>query len=123
MTPPGWPKALPPAGTDEFNDRVVLWLLDQSPADFRTSPLRAMPLALCCVVSHSLDGLLAGVRSAYRSARTELADVIGPSGLLALQQVLEAQGARIAATKREVALVEAALRRASTGGLSQHHLD
>ena len=123
MIPPGWPKALPPPDTDEFDDRVVLWLLDQSPADLRTSPLRTMPLALCCVVSHSLDGLLAGIRNAYRSARTELAEQIGPADLLTLQQALEAQGARIAATKREVALVEMALRRASPRAIDGHHLD
>ncbi len=123
MTPPGWPKDLPPTGTSEFDDRVVLWLLDRSPADLRTSTLRSMPLALCCVVAHSLEGLLAGIRNAYRSARTELADEISPSDLQTLQQALEAQGARIAAVRREVALVESALRLASAGANRRHHLD
>ncbi len=123
MAPPGWPKDLPPTGTSEFDDRVVPWLLDRSPADLRTSPLRSMPLALCCVVAHSLEGLLAGIRNAYRSARTELADEISPADLLTLQQALEAQGARIAAVRREVALVESALRLASAGANRRHHLD
>jgi len=82
-----------------------------------------MPLALCCVVAHSLEGLLAGIRNAYRSARTELADEISPADLLTLQQALEAQGARIAAVRREVALVESALRLASAGANRRHHLD
>jgi hypothetical protein len=123
MAPPGWPKDLPPPGTGEFDDRVVLWLLDRSPADLRTSAVRQMPLALCCVVAHSLEGLLAGIRNAYRSARTELAEDISPNDFLTLQQALEAQGARLAATRREVALVEAALRRASSGANPQHRLD
>jgi len=123
MVPPGWPKDLPPHGTAEFYDRVVLWLLDRSPIDLRLSPLRSMPLALCSVVRHSLEGTLAGVRDAYRSARTELSDHITPAELLTLQQALEAQGAKLAATQREVALVENALRRAPTGGIGSDHLD
>jgi hypothetical protein len=123
MVPPGWPKDLPPPGTVEFHDRVTLWLLDRSPIDLRSSPLRHMPLALCCVVGHSLEGTLVGIRNAYRSARTLLADQITPAELLTLQQALEAQGARLAATQREIALVEVALRRAPTGGIGQDHLD
>lgn len=123
MVPPGWPRDLPPAGTAEFGDRVVLWLLDRSPVDFRTSPLRHMPLALCCVIGHSLEGILSGIRNAYRGARTELGDLMTPAEFLSLQNALEAQGARVAAAQREVALVESALRRASTGGNTSDHLD
>ena len=123
MVPPGWPKDLPPAESGEFDERVVLWLLDRSPTDLRTSPLRTMPLALCCVVGHSLEGLLLGIRSAYRSARTELADEITASDLLTLQRALEAEGARLAAVQREVTLVTSALRRASAGANRRNRLD
>ena len=33
--PAGWPRDLPPPGTDEYEARVCGWLLDRGPADLR----------------------------------------------------------------------------------------
>lgn len=120
--PPGWPSSLPPAGTREFDERVVLWLLDQGPAELRTSPLRTLPEALARVVSHVLAGTLMGIREAYRGARTDLATATSAE-LDVVQRALEAQAATIIARQREVDLVLAALARSSTGGRRPHRLD
>lgn len=108
--PTGWPRDLPPPGTDEFDERVCAWLLDRGPADLRTSAVRSMPLALARIVSHVITGELTGLRRAYATARVELGDVVAPEELGLFQEAVQAQGARLLQSQREVALVEEALR-------------
>lgn len=108
--PAGWPRDLPPPGTQEFDDKVTGWLLDRGPADLRQSPLRHLPLALARVVAHVVAGELDGMRSAYASARVELGPVLPPEQLAVVQSALEAEGARLLNVGREVSLVEEALR-------------
>lgn len=114
--PAGWPRDLPPPGTDEFRARVTGWLLDRAPADLRLSELRRWPVALARYLSHLLEGELDGTRRAYAAARVELGQQVGPDALSAVQAALEAQGARLLQTQREVALVEAALLRPAVEG-------
>jgi hypothetical protein len=109
--PVGWPRDLPPPGTDEFNGRVTGWLLDRGPADLRLSPIRQYPVALARLVAHVVEGQLEGTRRAYANARTELSDALDPAQIGAVQTALEAEGARLLNVAREVALVEEALRR------------
>ena len=123
MVPPGWPKDLPPAGTAEFEARVVSWLLDRGPAELRTSSLRNSPLALAFVVSYVLAGSCEGARDAYRTARNDLAGLIDQPEFVVVQSGLEALGAQLAASRREVDLVSNALLRASEGGVVDRHLD
>lgn len=108
--PTGWPRDLPPPGTPEFDDRVCAWLLDRGPADLRSSPIRTLPVALVWIVGHALTGELEGMRRAYSMARVELESVLSPEQRDQVQAALEAHGARLLQTRREVALVEAALR-------------
>ena len=123
MVPPGWPKDLPPAGTAEFDARVASWLLDRGPAELRTSNLRNSPLALAFVVSQVLAGSCEGVRAAYRTARNDLAGRMDQPEFVAVQTGLEALGAQLTASKREVDLVSNALLRASDGGVVDRDLD
>ena len=109
--PAGWPRDLPPPGTDEFDERVCGWLLDRGPADLRLSAVRGMPLALARIVSHFIDASLVGMRAAYANARTELGDWLPPDQVAATQSALEAEGAKLLQAQREVGLVEDALRR------------
>jgi hypothetical protein len=111
--PAGWPRDLPPPGTDEFAQRVSGWLLDRGPADLRLSPLRTMPVALARVVAHHVEASLVGMRAAYGSARVELRDHLTADQLASVQAALEAEGARLLQAQREVALVEESLRRQS----------
>lgn len=107
--PPGWPRDLPPRGTAEFDERVVGWLLDRAPADLRGSILRQFPIALGRVVAHVVAGELDGIRNAYSTARGELGEYLAADELATVQSALEAEGARLLAVQREVALVEEAL--------------
>ena len=113
--PAGWPRDLPPAGTDEFNAKVCGWLLDRGPADLRASRVRTMPIALARIVSHTVDASLEGMRAAYASARVELGDLLPPDEVSAAQAAMEAEGARLLQVQREVRLVEDVLRRAAEG--------
>ncbi len=111
--PVGWPRDLPPAGTDEFDAKVVGWLLDRGPADLRLSPLRQFPIALARVVLILVDTALEGTRRAYASARVDLREHLTPEQVSTVQSALEAEGARLLHVQREVALVEDVLRRQS----------
>ena len=110
FVPPGWPRGLPPGGTPEFNERVVGWLLDQGPADLRTSELRQLPLALATYIEHHLDGCLEAARRAYGQARTQLGPALTADQLERAQRALEAEGARLLQAQREVRLVLGAMR-------------
>jgi hypothetical protein len=109
--PAGWPRDLPPAGTAEFEAKVVGWLLDRGPADLRVSPLRHHPVALARVVARLVESSLEGMRGSYASARVELGEYLSPDQLTVVQAALEAEGARLLQIQREVALVEDVLRR------------
>jgi hypothetical protein len=106
---PGWPRDLPPRGTEEFEAKVTGWLLDRGPAELRGSPLRHLPIALARVVSHVTAAEIDGMRAAYASARVELSEHLTPDQIAVVQSSLEAQGARLLGVQREVALVEEAL--------------
>lgn len=104
MQPAGWPRDLPPSHAPEFAERVVPWLLDRGPAELRTSGLRLLPVALAAYVRHHIDACLGGARTAYRSARTELAGLPADELERALSGI-EAEGARLLQVQREVMLV------------------
>ncbi len=108
--PAGWPRDLPPAGTDEFDAKVTGWLLDRGPADLRSSALRRWPLALARYLAHMTAADLDGTRRAYAMARVELGTALAADELTAVQAALEAEGARLLQVQREVSLVEDALR-------------
>ena len=110
--PTGWPRDLPPPGTEEFRAAVVDWLLDRGPGELRTSTLRMLPLALATYLEHHLQACLEAARRTYAQARTELA-MLAPDAITRAQQGLEAEGARLLKSSREVGLVLDELRRAS----------
>lgn len=115
MAPPGWPKDLPPPGTAEFSARVVPWLLDRAPGELRASDLRLLPRPLAVYVRHHVDACLAGARTAYARARTELFGLPADELDRTLRAV-EAEGARLLQVQREVGLVAAELARSTTTG-------
>ena len=107
----GWPADLPPAGTQEFDERVVGWLLDRGPADLRGSGLAAEPAALGYVVVRHCAGAVESLRQAYAQARADLG--LPPERLQVAQQAMERAGALLAQQEREVALVYRAIREQS----------
>lgn len=107
--PPGWPRAVPPAGSPGWEDRAVTWLLDQAPADFRTYPLlRRQPFVLSWLVVRMLDGQVDAARAAYRVVRQDLRP-LGPPAVDEVLVLLEEEGARLLARRRAAALVRDAL--------------
>lgn len=88
-----------------------MWLLDLSRAEYRQyAVLRKHPLVLAWLVEQNLDAQVRAARRAYSTARSELGDVLTPQVLTEVLTALEADGAALLATQREVRLVAAALR-------------
>jgi hypothetical protein len=109
--PPGWPAGVHPPGTDGFEQTAVTWLLDVLPADYRVhGVLRRHPVALAAVARHYLDACVAGARSGYRGARTELTGALPPQAVEAVLQVYQDEGRRLVDAARAVDLVGRALR-------------
>jgi len=107
--PPGWPREVPHPTHDAFVERAVLWLLDQGPSVLRDEPaLRQNPIVLARIVAHHLDASLEGARVAYSALRRELPDLAASTIDMALTSI-QREGARLQATRRELALVEEAL--------------
>ncbi|HTY71302.1 MAG TPA: hypothetical protein VMI11_02640 [Actinomycetes bacterium] len=109
--PPGWPREVEPPESDGFVESAAAWLLDQAPPEFRAHEiLRRHPVVLARFTAHHVAGALGAARDGYRSARTELRDVVSPEVVAEALQAWEAEGARLLALSRAVDLVEQALR-------------
>lgn len=112
--PPGWPKGLPPPGTEAFGERVVAWLLDLAPPEFRGHEVfRRHPQVLAWAVQHYVVAALEASRAAYSSARADLTQAVTPEIVAETLRALEFEGVRLATVQRQVALVSDALAGAS----------
>jgi hypothetical protein len=89
----------------------VAWLLEVVPADYRLyGVLRRYPVALAAMAVHHADACVAGARSGYRVARSELGDVLPAHGLDAVLSAYRAEGRRLVGIARAATLVSRALR-------------
>ncbi len=118
----GWPRALVPPQHEEFNEQVVIWLLDQGPSSLRQSPLRQYPVALCAYVQAYVAGAIEGVRKAYGTSRTAFAGHLQAADLEIVQQAMATEGARLVALQRELDLVSEVLL-SQSGGRSSHRMN
>lgn len=110
MPPAGWPAAVPEPGHPEFVRRAVAWLLDLGPGEWRTIRTYVdYPPVLAHRAVLEVEGRLEAARRAYSSARRALGDVVGPEAVEATLTALEAEGAAVTSTVREVRLVAAVL--------------
>lgn len=108
--PPGWPRAVPDPESPEFSGRVVAWMLDLCPPDYRAHPVfRRHPVILARLASVHAQANLSAARSAYAGARRELADRVPPGAIDETLDALSKEGAHLAARAREIDLVEQAL--------------
>ena len=109
--PPGWPAGVHPPGSQDFERTAVAWLLDVVPPDYRLyGVLRRHPIALAALARHHLAACVEGARRGYRTARTELGDVLPVHGLDAVLAAYRSEGRRLVATACAVDLVARALR-------------
>jgi hypothetical protein len=109
--PPGWPAGVHPPGSAEFEGTAVAWLLDVVPPDYRLhGVLRRHPLALAAMARHHTAACVEGARQGYRTARTELGEILPPHAVDAVLVVYQTEGRRLAAAARAAELIERALR-------------
>jgi len=109
--PPGWPTGVHPPGSEGFERTAVAWLLDVVPPDYRLhGVLQRHPVALATLARRHLAACVEGARQGYRTARTELGDVLPVSGVDAVLAAYRSEGRRLVTTARAADLVERALR-------------
>lgn len=108
--PPGWPTGVHPPGSDEFEATAVAWLFDVLPPDYRLhGVLRRYPTALAAMARHHTGACVDGARQGYRTARTELSEMLPPHAVDAVLSAYRKEGTRLVSTARAVDLVERAL--------------
>jgi len=109
--PPGWPAGVQPPGSDGFERTAVAWLLDVVPPDYRLyGVLRRHPVALATMARYHVEACVEGARRGYRTARTDLDELLPPPGVEAVLAAYSTEGSRLVATARAVDLVGRALR-------------
>src|SRR5215831_17593503 len=109
--PPGWPTGVHPPGSEEFERTAVTWLLDVVPPDYRLhGVLQRHPIALATLARRHLAACVEGARQGYRTARTELGDVLPVSGVDAVLAAYRSEGHRLVTAASAADLVERALR-------------
>jgi len=109
--PPGWPTGVHPPGSEDFEATAIAWLLDVVPPDFRLhGVLRRHPVALAAMARHHTQACVEGARAGYRTARTDLGEMLPPHAIDAVLTAYRAEGRRLANTAKAVVLIEQALR-------------
>jgi hypothetical protein len=109
-TPPGWPTGVHPPDSERFQETAIAWLFEVVPPDFRLhGVLRRHPAALAAMARHHTTACVEGARQGYRTARTELAEMVPPHAVDAVLAAYRTEGRRLAATARAVDLVERAI--------------
>jgi hypothetical protein len=89
----------------------VVWLLDVVPPDYRLhGVLQRHPIALATLARRHLAACVEGARQGYRTARTELGDVLPVSGVDAVLAAYRSEGHRLVTAAHAADLVERALR-------------
>src|SRR5215831_15714799 len=109
--PPGWPTGVHPPGSEGFERTAVAWLLDMVPPDYRLhGVLQRHPIALATLARRHLAACVEGARQGYRTARTELGEVLPVSGVDAVLAAYRSEGHRLVTAACAAGLVERALR-------------
>ncbi len=108
--PPGWPEAVRPPGSPDWQRGAVGWLLDQCPADYRGyQVLSRHPAALVHLATAHVEAQVQANRQALATARARLRD-LPPPVLAEVVEVLEVEQIRLQGVARSLILVQEALR-------------
>lgn len=111
VAPPGWPAGVRPPGAPDWERTALGWLFDLCPPDYRAyDVLRRHPVVLARFAAMHVTAGIDAARGGLASARAELRGLVPPDAVEAAVAAYEREGARLAATGRAVALVDAALR-------------
>lgn len=108
--PPGWPAAVRPPGSPEWERSAVAWLLDLVPPDYRGHDvLRKYPVLLARFADGHVAANLEAARAGWRTLRQDLADELPPEAIEAAMNAYEREGFRLTEARLGVAVVRAAL--------------
>lgn len=111
VAPPGWPRAVRPPDAPDWEATACAWLLDLCPPEFRSyAALRRHPVVLARFAVLHVEGCHAAVRRGLSEARADLPQVADGDVVEAAVQTFLAEEARLVGVRREVGLVEEALR-------------
>ena len=108
--PPGWPRAVPPAGSPGWQVAAASWLLDLCPSEFRGYPsLRRHLVLLAWLADHHVEAQLVALRQAYRTIRVELTQHLPDGAVEQAMTDIELEGIRLRAARRGTQLIGEAL--------------
>jgi hypothetical protein len=109
--PPGWPPEVHPPGSERFEDTASAWLLELVPPEYRRyGVLRRYPVVLARLARHHVTASVEAARQGFRTARTDLRDLVPPHGIDVVLDVYRREGTRLVHLAKAVELVEVAMR-------------
>lgn len=111
VAPPGWPRQVRPPDAPDWEATAASWLLDLCPPDYRRfSGLRRHVVVLARFAVLHVEAQQLATRRGLSEIRGDLKDVADEAVVLAAVQTFQLEDARLMAVRREVGLVEDALR-------------
>jgi hypothetical protein len=111
VAPPGWPAAVRPPEAPDWERTAVNWLFDICPPDYRSYPaLRRHVVVLARFAVLHVEASQAACRRGLSETRAELRDVAELDVVDAAVLAWQTEDARLQKVRREVGLVEEALR-------------
>lgn len=111
VAPPGWPRQVRPPDAPDWEETAASWLLDLCPPDYRRFPgLRRHVVVLARFAVLHVEAQQLATRRGLSEIRGDLRDVASEAVVLAAVQTFQLEDARLQAVRREVGLVEDALR-------------
>lgn len=111
VAPPGWPRQVRPPDAPDWEATAVNWLLDLCPSEYRRfSGLRRHVIVLARFAVLHVEAQQAATRRGLSEIRSDLRDVADEAVVVAAVQTFQLEDARLVAVRREVGLVEEALR-------------
>lgn len=111
VAPPGWPRQVRPPDAPGWEVTAAGWLLDLCPADYRRFPgLRRHVVVLARFAVLHVEAQQLATRRGLSEIRGDLRDVADEAVVEAAVQTFRLEDARLVGVRREVGLVEEALR-------------
>lgn len=111
VAPPGWPPQVRPPDAPDWEVTAASWLLDLCPADYRRfAGLRRHVVVLARFAVLHVEAQQLATRRGLSEIRGDLRDVADEAVVEAAVQTFQLENARLVAVRREVGLVEDALR-------------
>jgi len=109
--PPGWPERVRPPGAPDWEVTAVEFLLDCCPADYRRFQLlRRHPVVLARFAAVFVEAQVQAGQDGLGGVRVGLADFVAPEVVTDAVEVWSQQQATLVRVRREVSMVEEALR-------------